>query len=93
MIELAVSPPKKAGLGNPVKEKRVSTPLQPIKTTGSGSVFDRLTNVNSYTGAHKHRFNNDGTGRGLAGRDSPDKQSVGKYRGGNVRELAQILRN
>ncbi|KAI8842263.1 p25-alpha-domain-containing protein [Chytriomyces cf. hyalinus JEL632] len=33
------------------------------------SVFDRLNNVKSFTGTHKHRFNSDGTGRGKAGRD------------------------
>jgi hypothetical protein len=41
------------------------------KAAGSGSVFDRLTNVSGYTGSHKERFNADGTGRGLAGREQP----------------------
>lgn len=30
---------------------------------------DRLTDVNLYTGAHKERFNADGTGKGIAGRE------------------------
>jgi hypothetical protein len=34
----------------------------------SGSVFDRLTDVKGYTGTHKERFNEDGSGRGLEGR-------------------------
>jgi hypothetical protein len=33
-----------------------------------GSVFDRLTDVKGYTGTHKERFNEDGSGRGLEGR-------------------------
>jgi len=33
------------------------------------SVFDRLTDSKKYTGAHKHRFDDSGKGRGKAGRD------------------------
>ncbi|KAK2952003.1 hypothetical protein BLNAU_13103 [Blattamonas nauphoetae] len=33
------------------------------------SIFDKLTDTSQYTGAHKQRFNEDGTGRGKAGRD------------------------
>jgi hypothetical protein len=59
----------------------------------SSHVFDRLTNTNGYTGSHKHRFNPDGTGRGLAGRDpTPLGRDPGTYRGGDVKELKQILR-
>ncbi|KAI8844202.1 hypothetical protein BC829DRAFT_419922 [Chytridium lagenaria] len=58
----------------------------------TSSVFDRLTNSNGYTGTHKLRFNASGTGRGLAGRDSIPKNGVGVYRGGDVKELSQILR-
>ncbi|RKP02545.1 hypothetical protein CXG81DRAFT_17821 [Caulochytrium protostelioides] len=58
-----------------------------------GSVFDRLTNTAGYTGSHKERFNADGTGRGLAGREAPNKSGApGTYRGGNVSDLSQILR-
>ena len=35
-----------------------------------GSVFDRLTNPAGYTGAHAARFDSNGVGKGLAGRDS-----------------------
>jgi len=34
-----------------------------------GSVLARLTDTRRYTGAHKHRFSEDGRGLGLAGRD------------------------
>lgn len=54
------------------------------KTSG-GSVFDRLTNTNGYTGSHKHRFNADGTGRGLNGRETINK-------GASQDGLAKILR-
>ena len=42
---------------------------------GEGSVFDKLNDSTHFTGAHKHRFNRDGTGRGLAGRDRVFKGS------------------
>lgn len=38
--------------------------------TGSGSVYDRLTDVRGYTGTHRHRFDETGRGLGLAGRDN-----------------------
>lgn len=43
---------------------------------GSGSVFDRLTDVKGYTSTHKERFNADGSGKGLAGRDTETKISL-----------------
>ncbi|KAJ3085108.1 hypothetical protein HK102_000315 [Quaeritorhiza haematococci] len=36
-------------------------------------VFDKLTNTQLYTGTHKHRFDDDGRGRGMEGRDTPSK--------------------
>jgi len=36
---------------------------------GQGTVVDRLTDTRGYTGAHKHRFDSDGRGRGIAGRE------------------------
>ncbi|KAJ3142486.1 hypothetical protein HK100_002929 [Physocladia obscura] len=63
-------------------------------SSSKASVFDRLTDSSGYTGAHKHRFNVDGTGRGIAGRDLPSLGSgPGTYRGGDVKSLSQILRN
>jgi p25-alpha len=32
------------------------------------NVVDRLTNTSNYTGAHKERFNADGSGKGKSGR-------------------------
>lgn len=37
---------------------------------GQGTVVDRLTDTRGYTGAHKHRFDADGRGRGIAGRET-----------------------
>jgi len=67
-------------------------PIESInKNTG---VFDRLTDTSGYTGSHKQRFNSNGTGRGLAGRDTASKGgNVPTYRGGDVKDLSQILRN
>lgn len=37
---------------------------------GGSSIFDRLTDTSGYTGAHKARFNRNGKGRGIEGRDT-----------------------
>ena len=36
---------------------------------GAGSVYDRLCDPRGYTGLHKHRFDVDGRGKGMRGRD------------------------
>jgi hypothetical protein len=41
-----------------------------------GSVLERLTDTKRYTGAHKHRFDENGRGRGLQGRTSDGVSSV-----------------
>ena len=38
-------------------------------------MVDRLTDSSKYTGAHKHRFDDSGKGKGMAGRDLPAKGS------------------
>ncbi|KXZ47017.1 hypothetical protein GPECTOR_38g253 [Gonium pectorale] len=57
------------------------------------SIFDKLTDPKLYTGAHKHRFDDNGNGRGLAGRDRIAK-GHGFIAGnsGNVNDLSQITR-
>ncbi|PNH05110.1 hypothetical protein TSOC_008673 [Tetrabaena socialis] len=59
------------------------------------SIFDKLTDPKLYTGAHKHRFDADGNGRGLAGRDRVAKGS-GFVNGApgceGVSDLSQITR-
>lgn len=46
------------------------------KSTGTipkgDNIVSRLTDTSKYTGTHKHRFDDDGKGRGLAGRDQPN---------------------
>ena len=64
---------------------------------GGASIFDKLTDPSQYTGTHVHRFDADGHGRGLDGRDSPAKGhgiAPGTKRtvqGANV-DLSSILR-
>jgi len=48
----------------------------PKKKSGSGDIFSRLTDPSKYTGAHKERFDKDGRGKGLAGRDMGNDQKV-----------------
>jgi len=58
-----------------------------------GSVFDRLTDTQGYTGTHKNRFDAEGKGKGIVGRDYiPIGGGNGDYSGGDVKNLAQILR-
>jgi hypothetical protein len=40
------------------------------KKSKADSIVARLTDTSKYTGAHKQRFNEDGSGRGLAGRSN-----------------------
>ncbi|KAG2448825.1 hypothetical protein HYH02_006176 [Chlamydomonas schloesseri] len=58
------------------------------------SIFDKLTDSSLYTGAHKHRFDANGNGRGLAGRDRVAKGHglIAGAPGGNVADLSQITR-
>lgn len=59
------------------------------------SIFDRLADPSSFHGTHKHRFDADGHGRGLDGRDSVAK-GTGYVAGGRstngVSDLSQITR-
>lgn len=43
----------------------------------NGSVFSRLTNPKGFPGTHKHRFDSNGKGLGLAGRDYCPKGTFG----------------
>jgi len=92
-LDLVAHAPKKADQSRTGSKNNLSS--KPSTSHGSNSsVFDRLTNTSGYTGTHKGRFNADGTGRGLAGRDSiPLGRNAGTYRGGDVKDLSQILRN
>jgi hypothetical protein len=51
------------------------------------AVFDRLTSPRTYSGMHRHRFTEDGVGRGLAGRR--DDTSLQR----NIAGLGQITRD
>ena len=44
-----------------------------------GNIFDRLTDTSTYSGTHKHRFDAEGQGRGLAGRDQVSKVTSPPY--------------
>ncbi|KAJ3159026.1 hypothetical protein HK101_001154 [Irineochytrium annulatum] len=68
----------------PKKQNSVSSP-HPPSASQSGSVFDRLNSVSTFTGTHKHRFNADGTGRGKEGR-------TGMGAGDPIGDLSQITR-
>lgn len=80
------------------KEAEDLLPFEPVKretakrSSGQGSIFDRLTDTSLYTGTHKNRFDANGRGIGMQGRDSIAKQGVGKYHGGDVHDLSQITR-
>jgi len=58
--------------------KSSSLPMSksPSKSPAKPSIFDKLTDSSQYTGTHKNRFNSDGSGRGIAGRDSIRKGGV-----------------
>lgn len=56
----------------------------PRKTASKGpSIYDRLTDTSTYTGAHKYKFDADGHGLGRAGRDTGID---------GIKDLSQITR-
>ena len=57
--------------GQPMQAKQRSPErkVQSRGTGGGGNIFDRLTDHRLYTGTHVHRFDDQGRGKGLAGRD------------------------
>jgi hypothetical protein len=87
----------KSNLNESSKKANVNNSKSNLNSTkaisGSGNVYDRLTNTKGFTGTHKHRFDETGKGRGIAGRDSAalGQGTHGKYHGGNVTSLSQIL--
>ena len=68
----------------------------PTATATASGVFARLTDSKNFTGAHRHRFDRDGVGRGLAGRDSVRKGAGWSERQPRVGErvdcVSQVLR-
>ncbi|KAJ3124115.1 hypothetical protein HK098_001384 [Nowakowskiella sp. JEL0407] len=77
-VNLSNSSLNKAGSSSNSSLNKTGKPTTGTKST---AVFDRLTSTSGYTGTHKQRFNADGTGRGLAGRDSvPLGRNPGTYR-------------
>eukprot|EP00771_Trimastix_marina_P002428 gnl/Trimastix_PCT/356.p1 GENE.gnl/Trimastix_PCT/356~~gnl/Trimastix_PCT/356.p1 ORF type:complete len:160 (+),score=45.81 gnl/Trimastix_PCT/356:64-543(+) len=68
--------------GEPLNKERMSRHIEAASAESSrkraadaprhGNIVDRLTDSRLYTGAHKERFDADGQGRGLAGRQMVD---------------------
>ena len=82
-----------SGTGRSAKATRAKSPRanSPGLRSARGSnqtpeVFNRLADPARFTGHHKHRFDEENRGRGLAGRDSVIKG------GGTVDPHAQVLR-
>ena len=55
------------GAGDGVVPGQNPAPAKPPRK--KNSIFDKLTDTSMYTGASSHRFDKDGMGRGLTGRD------------------------
>ncbi|EDQ91845.1 uncharacterized protein MONBRDRAFT_3203, partial [Monosiga brevicollis MX1] len=55
------------------KVTRAGGPQSSGTQADSGGVLDRMTDTSQYTGSHKERFDSEGHGKGLAGRDSTAK--------------------
>jgi hypothetical protein len=60
----------------------------------SHNIFERLTDSRLYVGTHKERFDHEGRGRGVEGRErvSVGAGTVDLYTGGNVSDLSSIVR-
>lgn len=92
-VPLRGGSPARTASSTAASPPRASAPKRSASPKKGGSIFDRLTDASQYTGAHRHRFDSDGRGRGLAGRDSVAKSGggAGVYRGGAVSDLSQIV--
>ena len=55
----------------------------------SQNVFERLTDPMMYGGTHQHRFDAEGKGLGLSGRDSPAKGKGHVHTGQRARSLSR----
>ncbi|KAL0476604.1 tubulin polymerization-promoting protein [Acrasis kona] len=82
---------------SPISPKSPSKPSTPLsnpptvtKTQTSSGIFARLTDTSKYTGAHKQRFDEDGKGRGAAGRDIGGNGTG--TQGGRVGDLSSMTR-
>ena len=71
--------------------QRSSSAASRTSSTGSEEIFNKLTDPRLFTGSHKHRFDEEGLGKGLAGRDAAGNAAV-PYRGGRVHDISQIMR-
>eukprot|EP01046_Picozoa_sp_COSAG06_P025119 COSAG06_NODE_2091_length_7610_cov_2.766343_3_plen_976_part_00 len=72
----------------PLEGERPASQKRPTVAEATG-IFAKLTDPAQYTGLHRHRFDSDGTGKGLAGRDRVTK-GTGSY--GVDDSLASMLR-
>jgi hypothetical protein len=77
---------------SPREEDKSKTPKKsPRPEKSGGGIFDRLSDPSSFHGTHKHRFDGEGHGKGLAGRDRISKGS-GHVSGGGTSDLSQMTR-
>ena len=49
------------------------TQISVLQKSSDSPVVARMTDASKYTGSHKLRFDEEGKGKGMAGRDSPAK--------------------
>jgi hypothetical protein len=85
------SPSASSGVSSAAGSNLASPSMKSPSSSGGKhkSIFDKLTDTSLYTGAHKHRFDATGRGRGMAGRDAA---SGIEYGGGAVHSISTIMR-
>ena len=67
VVKRSVSP-------SPASRRKAQQPPRGVTSTNTkGNIFEKLTDHREYTGYHRHRFDEDGRGRGKAGRDTVAK--------------------
>jgi len=74
-VQSRAQPRSQLSVARAQAQTQAQTQAQPQAqaTKKSSSVFDRLTDTSKYSGTHKARFDAQGRGLGLAGRDSVSK--------------------
>jgi hypothetical protein len=94
VVKRSVSP-------SPAGRRQAQQPPKGVTPTKTkGNIFEKLTDHREYTGYHRHRFDEDGKGKGKAGRDTVAKGSGSVVNAPTavdtsdevVRDISQLMR-
>ena len=92
---------KRSASPSPADRRKAQQPPKGVTPTKTkGNIFEKLTDHREYTGYHRHRFDEEGKGKGKAGRDTVMKGSGSLQNAPTavdtgdevVRDISQLMR-